>query len=70
MGNVAMTSPTRSQALAAFLIVASAVLPYLLTQPDFIFPPVVKVLLGAANVGCAALGLFLRIRPAPPEVKV
>lgn len=53
-----------SQIGAAAIIVASAVLPYLLTQPDYVFPALVKVLLGAANVGVAALALYLKVKPA------
>jgi hypothetical protein len=61
---------TRSQAVAAFLGVASAVLPYLLTQPDVVLPPIAKLVLGAANVGVVALALVLKIQPAPPSVTV
>ena len=50
-----------SQALAAILVVAAAVLPYLLTQPDTLVPPLLKVILGAVNIGVTALALYLKV---------
>lgn len=61
---------TRSQAVAAAILVAQAVLAYLLTQPDVTIPPLLKVIFGAASVGLNALALVLRIQPAPPAVTV
>ena len=61
---------TRSQAVAAAILVAQAVIAFLLTQPDVVFPPAVKVILGAGAVGLNALALVLRIQPAPPAVTV
>lgn len=61
---------TRSQAVAAGLVVASAILAYLLTQPDVVLPPLAKVVLGALNVGVTSLSLVLKITPPPPAVRV
>lgn len=61
---------TRSQVVAAGLVVASAILSFLLTQPDVVLPPVAKVVLGALQVGVTSLSLVLKISPAPPQVKV
>ena len=61
---------TRSQAVAAGILVSQAVVAYLLTQPDVVLPPILKVILGAGSVGLNALALVLRIQPAPPAVTV
>jgi len=61
---------TRSQAVAAGILVAQAVVAYLLTQPDVTIPPLIKVALGAGSVGLNALALVLRIQPPAPEVTV
>lgn len=61
---------TRSQAVAAGILVAQAVVGYLLTQPEVVIPPLLKVGLGAASVGLSALALVLRIQPAPPALVV
>lgn len=61
---------TRSQVLAAVLIVSSAVLPFLLTQPDVVLPPLAKVILGALNVTVTTLSLVLKIQPLPTQVRV
>lgn len=61
---------TRSQAVAAGILVAQAIVAYLLTQPDVTIPPLVKVVLGASAVGLNALALVLRIQPPPPSVAV
>ena len=61
---------TRSQAVAAGILVSQAVVAYLLTQPDVVLPPIFKVILGAGSVGLNALALVLRIQPAPPAVTV
>jgi hypothetical protein len=61
---------TRSQAVAGGVLVAQAVVSYLLTQPDVVLPPIVKVVLGASAVGLSAIALFLRIQPSPPVIQV
>lgn len=61
---------TRSQAFAAGLVVTSAILAFLLTQPDVVLPPLAKVILGAASVGVTTLSLVLKIQPPPPQVRV
>lgn len=61
---------TRSQAVAAGILVAQAILAFLLSQADVAIPPLLKVALGAGSVGLNALALVLRIQPAPPSVTV
>lgn len=61
---------TRSQAVALSVVVAQAVVAFLLTQPDVILPPLVKVILGCASVGLSTVALFLKIQPAPPVIAV
>lgn len=61
---------TRSQVVAAALVVSSAIFSFLLTQPDVVLPPLAKVLLGALQVGVTSLSLVLKISPPPAEVKV
>lgn len=61
---------TRSQAVAAAILVAQAVVAFMLTQPDVVFPPILKLALGCASVGLSTLALFLRIQPAGPVVQV
>lgn len=41
---------TRQQAITGAVVTASLVVAFLLAQPDVALPPLVKVLLGAANV--------------------
>lgn len=48
---------------AGVIIVSSAVVSFLLVgQTDIVFDPVVKVVLGAANVALTTLGLYLNVR--------
>jgi hypothetical protein len=61
---------TRSQLAAAGLLVAQAVVSYLLTQPDVVLPPIAKVVLGAAAVGISTITLFLKLQPAGPVIAV
>lgn len=61
---------TRSQAVALSVLVAQAVVAFLLTQPDVTLPPVVKVGLGALSVGLSTVALFLKIQPTPPAITV
>lgn len=49
------------QILAGVLVVLSAVLAFLLSQPDVVFEPMVRVILGAANVGVTTLALYLKV---------
>lgn len=51
-----------AQVVAGVLVVSSAVLAFLLSQPDVVFAPMVRVILGAANVGVTALALYLNVR--------
>jgi len=41
-------------AVTVVIVVASAIIPYLISQQDVAVPPIVKVLLTAANIGLAA----------------
>lgn len=61
---------TRSQAVALGVLVAQAVVAFLLTQPDVTLPPIVKVGLGALAVVLSTVALFLRIQPTPPALVV
>ena len=61
---------TRSQAVAAAILVAQAVVAFMLTQPDVVFPPWFKLVLGCASVGLSTLALALKIQPAGPVVTV
>lgn len=61
---------TRSQLAAGGLLVAQAIVSYLLTQPDVVLSPTVKVLLGAAAVGLSSIALFLKLQPAGPVIAV
>lgn len=61
---------TRSQFVAGGILVAQAIVSYLLTQPDVAIPPLLKVALGASSVGLSSVALFLRIQPAPPAISV
>ena len=61
---------TRSQAFALGVLVAQAIVAYLLTQPDVVLAPPIKVLLGASAVGLSTVALFLKIQPAPPTITV
>lgn len=42
----------------AILVVASAIIPYLISQQDVVIAPVWKVVLTAANIGLVALSRF------------
>lgn len=61
---------TRSQAVAAGILVSQGVVAFLLSQQDVVVPPLLKVGLGAASVALSTLALFLKIQPAPPAVTV
>lgn len=50
-----------AQALAALLVVTSAVTAFLLIQPDTVIGPLAKVIIGAINVGSTALALYLKV---------
>ncbi len=50
-----------AQVVAGILVVSSAILAFLLSQPDVVFAPMVRVILGAANVGVTALALYLKV---------
>jgi hypothetical protein len=61
---------TRSQAVALGILVAQAVVAFLLTQPDVTLAPIVKVGLGALSVGLSTIALFLKLQPAGPVITV
>lgn len=50
--------------------VASAVVTFLLAQPDVTFPAAVKVALGALNIGLTVLARFLPSQGQPIPVEV
>lgn len=47
--------------VAGGLVVSQVVLAFLLSQPDVIFEPLVRVILGAASAGTTALALYLNV---------
>lgn len=57
-----MTGIQIAQALAALLVVTSAVTAFLLTQPDTLIGPLPKAIFGAVNVGSTALALYLNVK--------
>ena len=56
-----MASASLSKIVAGVLVVLSAVLAFLLSQPDVVFEPMVRVILGAANVGVTTLALYMNV---------
>ena len=44
----------QSNAVTVLIVIAAAILPYLLSQQDVAVPPILKVALTAANIGLAA----------------
>ncbi len=61
---------TRSQAVALGVLVTQGIVAFLLSQPDVVLSPGVKVCLGAASVGLSTVALFLRIQPTGPVIQV
>jgi hypothetical protein len=62
---------TRSQVVAVALNVAMAVIAFLLvTQQDITIPPLIKVVLGASQVGISVVLTALRIVPSGPTISV
>lgn len=61
---------TKSNAITVLLIVASAVLPYLLSQNDVTIPPVLKVLLTATNIAVVTLARLSNPNSEPVQVQV
>lgn len=57
-------------ALSALVVVASAVIPYLISQTDVLIPPILKVLLIAANIGLVAFSRFSNPNATPVQVEV
>ena len=55
----------RSNAITVFVVVASAVIPYLLSQQDVVVPPIAKVILTAANIGLLAFARLSGTTPIP-----
>lgn len=54
--------------VAGILVVTSAVLAFLLSQPDVTFDPQIRVILGAANIGVTTLALYLNVQlPGKPQ---
>ena len=56
-----------ARVLAGVILVAQAVIAYLLSQQSLSFGPVWTVVLGALSVGLTTLGLYLNVRmPGAP----
>lgn len=58
------------QTITIAVLVAQAVITYLLAQPEVVIPPLVKVILGAAAVGLTAFARFLPSPGTPVAVTV
>lgn len=59
---------TLAQVVAGVLVVAQVMLAFLLSQPDVVFEPLVRVLLGTTSAGVTALALYLNVRmPGAPR---
>lgn len=58
-----------AQVVGGILVVSQVVLAFLLSQPDVIFEPMVRVILGATSAGVTALALWLNVR-MPGQAKV
>ena len=58
----------KANAITVLLVVASAVLPYLLSQSDVTIPPVLKVVLTAANIAVVALARLSNPNSEPVQV--
>lgn len=46
---------------AVALVVGTAVTAYLLSQPDGVLPPIVKLVIGCINIGCTTAALYLKV---------
>lgn len=57
-------------AYTALLVVASAIIPYLISQQDIVIAPVWKVVLTAANIGLVALSRFSNPTGEPQKVTI
>lgn len=63
-----MTTGDIGRIVAGVLVVLSAVLAFLLSQPDVVFEPMVRVILGAANVAVTTLALYMNVAlPGKPR---
>lgn len=51
-----------AQIIAGVLFVSSAVIAFLISQPDVAFSPGIRLILGAANVGVTAMALYLKVQ--------
>jgi hypothetical protein len=51
-----------SQIVAGILFVSSAVIAFLISQPDVAFSPGIRLILGAANVAVTAMALYLKVQ--------
>ena len=60
----------KDNAVTILLVVTSAVLPYLLSQNDVTIPPVLKVVLTAANIAVVAIARFSNPNGTPQEVTI
>lgn len=51
-----------AQIVGGVLVVSQVVLAFLISQPDVVFSPAVRVILGATSAGVTALALWLNVR--------
>lgn len=59
-----------ANAVTVIVVVASAILSFLLTQPPNTFSPQVLLILGALNIGLTALSRFLPTPNQPTKVEI
>ncbi len=57
-------------AITIVVVVASAILNFLLTQPAGTFPPNILLIIGAVSIGLTTLARYLPSQGAPVQVEV
>lgn len=61
---------TQTNLVTVFVVVASAVIPYLISQQDVVIAPVWKVVLTAANIGLIAFARLSNPNQEPVKVQL
>ena len=61
---------SKQNTLTIVVVIASAIIPYLISQQDVVIAPVWKVVLTAANIGLVALSRFSNPNSEPQQVTV
>lgn len=60
----------KGSAVTVLLVITSAVLPYLLSQNDVLIPPILKVVLTAANIAVVAIARLSNPNSEPQQVTI